>query len=277
METDIYEMPLLSVFIDGCIETLTDGLRRGGTYMNYGCHGTGIANAADALAAVKKVIYDERLLLPQEILNALEADFEGYSEIRNLLKNCPKMGNNDDYVDTIAMNLMDVFAQNMNNRPNGAGGIWRAGTGSAQAYILSAGECKATCDGRKAGEPYSSSFSPSLDVKPNGLLSVISSFTKYDMTNIINGGPLTIEIHDSVLRNDIGIRKTAALVKCFIDMGGHQFQINSINGDILRDAQKNPEKHAGLIVRVWGWSGYFNELDKEYQNHIIRRCEFTSF
>ena len=95
------------------------------------------------------------------------------------------------------------------------------------------------------------------------------------MTDIINGGPLTVEIHDSVLRNDIGIKKTAQLVKTFINLGGHQLQLNSINRDTLIDAQKHPEKYPNLIVRVWGWSGYFNELDVKFQNHIIKRCEFV--
>lgn len=271
------EIPLLSVFVDGCIETLTDAAKHGGKYMNFGCHGTGIANAADALAAVKKVIYDEKNIAARELLYALEVDFEGCAELRNKLKGCPKMGNNDDYADGIASDLMDAFARNMNHQPNGFGGIWRAGTGSAMEYIWRGALCPATADGRKAGEPYSSSFSPSLDVKPNGLLSVIGSFTKYDMTNIINGGPLTIEVHDTVLRNDMGIQKTAALVKHFIDMDGHQLQINSVNRDVLVDALRHPEKYPNLIVRVWGWSGYFNELDAEYQNHIIRRVEFNSF
>lgn len=272
----IQPSPLLSVFVDGCIESLTDAECHGGKYMNFGCHGAGISNAADSLAAIKKVVYDEKSISPKDILNALEKNFEGYSEVRNALKSCPKMGNNDDYVDNIAAKLMDIFAQNMNKKPNGFGGIWRAGTGSANEYVNSAKKCSATADGRKDGEPYSSSFSPSLDVKPNGLLSVISSFTKYDMTNIINGGPLTIEVHDSIFRNDIGIEKLAALVKKYIDMGGHQLQINAVNRDVLIDAQKHPERYPNLIVRVWGWSGYFNELDTEYQNHVIRRCEFSS-
>lgn len=275
-EMDILPMPLLSVFVDGCIDSLTDATRHGGKYMNFGCHGAGISNAADALAAIRKLVYDERTVSANTLLQALEADFEGYTELRNALKECPKMGNNDAYVDAIAARLMDSFATHMNRKPNGFGGIWRAGTGSAMEYILSAKECPATADGRKAGEPFSSSFSPSLDVKPDGLLSVISSFTKYDMTNIINGGPLTIEIHDTVFRNDIGIHKVALLVEQFIRMGGHQLQINSINRETLLDAQKHPEKYPNLVVRVWGWSGYFNELDVEYQDHIIRRCEYTS-
>ena len=85
---------------------------------------------------------------------------------------------------------------------------------------------------------------------------------------------MTLEIHDTVLRNEMGIRKTAQLVKLFIGMGGHQLQLNSLDPDRLRDAQKHPEDHPNLIVRVWGWSGYFNELDLEYQNHIISRTAY---
>ena len=159
----------------------------------------------------------------------------------------------------IANELMSHFGKYLNGKPNGLGGIWRAGTGSAMEYIHSAKKCPATADGRHAGAPYPSSFSPSLEFRPDGLLSVIQSFTKHDMTDIINGGPLTIEIHDTVLRNDIGIKKTAALVKAFIDLGGHQLQINSINRDRLLDAQAHPENYPNLVVRVWGLQLAFKE------------------
>lgn len=264
--------PFASVYFDGCIEKLQDVFCGGTKYNNYGCHGTGIANAADALAAVKKVIYDDKSMSKEVLLNALKADFNGYAEERNMLKACPKMGNNDDYVDSLATYIMRAFSDNMNGKPNGIGGIWRAGTGSAQCYLRDT-DCT-TADGRKSGTPYSSSFSPSLDVKTDGLLSVLQSFTKFDLTDIINGGPLTIEIHDTVLRNDVGIKKVAMLVQKYIELGGHQLQLNSVNRDRLIDAQRHPEKYPNLIVRVWGWSGYFNELDKSFQDHIIRRTEY---
>ncbi len=267
--------PLLSVYMDGCIESLTGHWSGGTKYLNYGCHGAGIANAADALAAVKKLVFDEKKITKKSLLDALNADFEGFEKLRGELRACPKMGNNDDYVDDIACDLMSVFSESINRKPNYIGGIWRAGTGSAHEYIYSAEKCPATADGRKSGEPYSSSFSPSLDVRPDGILSVIQSFTKFDLSNIINGGPLTLEIHDSVLRNDIGIKKTAQLVKNFVLLGGHQLQLNSINRERLLDAKAHPEKYPNLVVRVWGWSGYFNELDTTFQDHIIRRCEFN--
>ena len=267
--------PLLSVFFDGCTENLTDMWSGGTKYHNFGCHGAGIANAADALAAVKKTVFDDGSVTKAALLHALDNDFDGNAELRNLLRACPKMGNNDDYADSIACFIMSAFSESMNNRDNGCGGIWRAGTGSAQEYIFRGNKCPATADGRKAYTPYASSFSPSLDVKTAGLLSVIQSFTKYDLKNIITGGPLTIEIHDTVLRNDDGIKKTAMLVREYIHLGGHQLQLNSVNRERLLDAQKHPENYKDLIVRVWGWSGYFNELDKKFQDHIIRRCEYN--
>ena len=142
------------------------------------------------------------------------------------------------------------------------------------AYVFSARECPATADGRRSGEYYSSSYSPSLSVRLNGPLSVIQSFTKFDMTRIINGGPLTMEIHDTVFRNEDGIRKVAQLVEAYIRLGGHQLQLNAINRERLLDAREHPEDYPNLIVRVWGWSGYFCELDPEYQEHIITRAEF---
>jgi len=266
--------PYLSVFVEDCIERGLDISQGGAVYNNYGAHGVGIAPAADSIAAVKKAVFDDKKCSAEELVAAINADFEGYSELRNYLLSCPKMGNNDDYVDGFADTLMDIFAAVFKKYKNVHGGILRPGTGSALEYLRSAAKVGATPDGRHNGAAFGSSFSPSPITKLNGPLSCIQSFTKHDLTEIINGGPLTIEIHDNTFRNGDGIKKVAALVKAFIDLGGHQLQINSINREVLLDAQKRPEDHKNLIVRVWGWSGYFNELDLAYQNHIISRTEF---
>jgi len=271
---DIFPVPYLSVFVEGCIEKGLDVSQGGSVYLNFGCHGAGISTAADALAAIRQVIFEERKCSKRELLDALKNNFEGYGELRNLLLSCPKMGNNDDRVDSIGCQLMAYFSSYMNGKPNGYGGFYRAGTGSAMEYVLSAAKVGATADGRKSGDVFGSSFSPSLNCRLSGPLSCIQSFTKFDMTDIINGGPLTLEVHDSTFRNEDGIQKVAQLVKAFINLGGHQLQLNAVNRDRLLDAQKHPENYKNLIVRVWGWSGYFTELDKEYQNHIIRRTEF---
>lgn len=272
---DIHKNPLLSAFVSPCIESGRDLTDWGAKYNNYGIHGAGISTATDALYAIKKVIYDDKTVDKSELLLALQNDFNGYESLKRRLLSLPKMGNNDDEVDNLSIFLMDTFSTLVNGKPNKAGGIFRAGTGSAMEYIWSASKVGATADGRCAQQPYGSSFSPSLTAKTDGLLSAISSFTKYDMTNICNGGPFTVELHDTVFRNEQGEKKVALLVKAFIDKGGHQIQLNSINRDILLNAQKNPDDYNNLIVRVWGWSGYFNELAKEFQDHIIKRCEYT--
>jgi len=266
--------PYLSMFVQGCIESGKDVSQGGAIYNNFGLHGAGLATAADSLAAIKKVIYEKGEISKETLLDALEKDFEGYNELRNRLLSCPKMGNNDDYVDLIGSELMEAYSSYLNGKPNELNGIFRAGTGSAHMYIYCAEEVGATADGRKAREPYGSSFSPSLHCRLEGPLSCIQSFTKYDLTKVINGGPLTMEVHDTTFRNEDGIRKVAQLVKAFIMLGGHQLQLNSVNRDRLLDAQAHPENYKNLIVRVWGWSGYFTELDKPFQEHIIRRTEF---
>ena len=142
-------------------------------------------------------------------------------------------------------------------------------------YIWHANERPASADGRLKGHPFSANYAPSLDVPVKGPLSVIRSFTTPDLGRVCNGGPLTIEVHDSAFREADGVEKVAQLVKFFVDRGGHQLQINAINRETLVDAQKHPDLHRHLIVRVWGWSGYFIELDKPYQDQVIKRVELA--
>ena len=133
----------------------------------------------------------------------------------------------------------------------------------------------ATAEGRRKGEPFAANFSPQLGIGSNKVLSVLQSFTKPHLVRICNGGPLTLEFHSTVFKNDEGTKKVAMLVKTYMNLGGHQLQLNAVNREVLLDAQLHPEQHKELIVRVWGWSGYFNELDLAYQNQIIKRTEFN--
>ena len=265
--------PFLSAFIAPCIEAGREISNFGAKYQNFGVHGAGIANAADAMWAVKTAVFDEKFVSVQDLQTALEKDFEGFEGLQKRLLALPKMGNNNA-VDEEAGFLMEQFSLGLNGRKF-ENGVFRAGTGSAHEYIYSSKIVGATADGRKAYQPYGSSFSPAITTKLDGPLSTILSFTKFNLRKIINGGPLTMELHDTVFRNDDGVKKVAMLVKAFIDRGGHQLQLNAVNRETLLDAQAHPEKYPNLIVRVWGWSGYFNELDKVFQDHVIARTEFT--
>ena len=267
--------PFQSLLMNGCIERGQD-ISLGAKYNNYGIHGTGISTAVDSLAAIKKFVFEEKTIDAKDIIRAIETNFEGYQTLWIKLKyQAPKMGNDDDFADNIAVKLLDFFSELTENLTNERGGCFRPGSGSAMYYLWHANDIGASADGRKKGEPLSANFSPGLNVKLNGPLSIIRSFSKPDMKKIMNGGPLTLELHDTVFRNSESIRKVSSLVKSYMDMGGHQLQINAVNRKKLLEAKKHPELYKNLIVRVWGWSGYFTELDELYQDHIIQRVELN--
>lgn len=274
-EAYIFPAPFLSLMIDGAIENAKD-ISLGAEYNNYGIHGTGIATAVDSLAEIKEHIFDKRDITAEELLTGLKTNFASDERMGNILRyDKEKLGNDTCLTNTLASHLLSRFAEAMKGRKNERGGIYRPGTGSAMYYIWHSSELGATPDGRKKGEVIPANYSPSLFSRVDGPVSIIKSFASPDLSKVINGGPLTIEIHDTVFRNDESIEKVARLIKTYIDLGGHQLQINTVNRDTLLDAQKHPENYRNLIVRVWGWSGYFVELDKCYQDHIIARIELA--
>lgn len=266
--------PFISLLMDDCIDRAQD-VSEGARYNNYGFHGVGLSAAVDALASVKLHVFDKKDVSPRQMMEAVESDFAGQSELLNLLRyRTPKFGDGDSLTDEIACQLTEWFGQCLNGRKNNRGGIFRAGTGSAMYYVWYGDNSKATPGGHRKGEAWGANYAPELSVQNKGPLSVIQSFTKPDLGHVINGGPLTMEFHDSVFRDEESIWKVAGLVRSFVLMGGHQLQLNSVNREILLDAQKHPENYQNLIVRVWGWSAYFVQLDKKYQDHVIARQEF---
>ncbi len=275
--------PYYSVFMEDCLEQgkdLSDGLK----YNNFGIHGACAANAADALAAVKQFLFEDLSLSSSELLSALDGNYTGYESMRQkLLDEGPKVGNNDTVADTLLVKLFNGLAdscERYGHTPRG--GILRPGTGSAMYYIwLATGHpgmrepvIGASADGRLRGEPFSVNLSPALGVRVRGPISMLQSFAKINYQRICNGGPITMELSDTVFRNPESIRKTAMLVRTFAQLGCQQLQLNSLNLDTLLDAKAHPENHKNLIVRVWGWSGYFCELAPEYQDQIIARHYF---
>ena len=251
-------------------------ISKGAKYNNYGIHGTGIATAADSLAAIRKYVFEENTISADTYLEAVDSDFEKHGHLLPLLRyESPKMGQNNDTVDQLAVWLLDCFADALEGRHNERGGIFRAGTGSAMFYLWHAAELDASPDGRRKGEAFGTNFSPSLFARISGPLSVIASFSKCHFERAINGGPLTLEFSGSMFSSDDSIQKVARLVKTYIDMGGHQLQLNAVDLQRLKDAQRNPENYPQLVVRIWGWSAYFVELDKEFQDHVMARQEYT--
>ncbi|MCQ2449445.1 MAG: pyruvate formate-lyase, partial [Clostridia bacterium] len=261
--------PFMNVLMDCDIYT-------GGKYNNFGIHGTGIATAADSLAAIKQYVFEEKSITPADYIEAVDSDFANAPELLHKLRfETPKLGQNNDAVDCIAVALLDTFADAVEGKKNCRGGIFRAGTGSAMYYLWHAAEIGASPDGRRKGEPFGTNFSLSLFAYVERPLSVIASMSTPHFERACNGGPLTLEFHQSLFVDDEGVEKVGMLVKSFIDRGGHQLQLNTVNREKMLDAQAHPENYRQLVVRIWGWSAYFVELDKEYQDHVIARQAYT--
>ena len=253
-----------------------DLLRNGKKYNNFGIHGCGIASAADALYSIKEHVFDKKDVKPAQLIEALDSNFENDPELLHLLRyETPKMGQGKRLVDMMAGFIMDDFADALKGHKNVFGGRFRAGTGTAMYYLWHASKLGATADGRRAGEPFGTNFSPNLFTKTQGPISVIDSFTSNKMAKIMNGGPLTLEFDAAIFNSNENLKKVASLVKYFIDRGGHQLQLNSVSLDAMKDAQQNPDLYKNLVVRIWGWSAYFVELDKEFQDHVMMRREYT--
>jgi formate C-acetyltransferase len=261
--------PFLNLFMER-------NIAEGGKYNSFGIHGTGIATAADSLAAIQKYVYEEKSIDKETYLDAVDSNFETHKELLPILRQeAPKMGQDDDRVDLLGVRLLNWFTESLKGKRNCRGGCFRPGTGSAMYYLWHANELGASPDGRRKGEPFGTNFSVSLFARVPGPLSVIKSFTKFSFDWAVNGGPLTLEFHHQIFNNPESVGKVARLVKGYIDRGGHQLQLNAVNPEKLREAQLHPKDHQQLVVRVWGWSAYFVELDTAYQEHVIARQEYT--
>ena len=185
------------------------------------------------------------------------------------------MGCGKALADDLGFWILGTFADALDGKKNDMGGIYRAGTGTAMNYILQARKVGATADGRRAGESYGTNFSPTLFAPVPGPLTDVESFTSHDLTRTMNGGPLTLEFDGSIFNNPETLRKVAMLIKHFIDRGGHQLQLNTVDLEAMKAAQEDPERYRQLVVRIWGWSAYFVELDKDFQNHVIARQRYS--
>ena len=262
--------PFLSLLMD------CDDISKGAKYNNFGMHGTGAATAADALCAIKKYVFDDRSVSAERMIAACDSDFAGEDELLHRLRyETPKIGQGSDEADGLLRTLLEDFSDGLSGRTNCRGGVWRAGTGTAMFYLRHADELPASPDGRRKGEPFGTNFSPSLFARTDGPFSVIRSMTCPDLSRCINGGPVTFEFAASMFADPECVGKIAGLVRAFVLEGGHQVQLNVISADALRDAQLHPDNYRRLIVRIWGWSAYFVELDREYQDHVLARQEYS--
>lgn len=273
---------LCSALVDDCIER-GKHLKEGGAHYDIISQlQVGIANLGDSLAAIKKLVYDESRLSREALWNALITDYEGEEgeRIRRMLLSAPKFGNDDDYVDQLLVRGYDTYLDEIRNYHNTRygrgpiGGTYYAGTSSVAANVpQGAGTC-ATPDGRKWGEPLAEGCSPQHSMDKNGPTSVFKSLSKLKTDQIFGGVLLNQKVTPALLERKEDRAKLQMLIRTFFDvLHGWHVQYNVVSRETLIDAQQHPEKHQDLIVRVAGYSAFFNVLSPQTQNDIIARTE----
>ncbi len=273
---------LCSALTDDCIERGLNMKEGGAVYDFISDLQVGIANLADSLAAVKKVVFEDAAVTPARLWEALEQNFEGpeNERIRALLQAAPKYGNDDDYVDNLVVDAYNVYIDEMKKYHNTRygrgpiGGIYYAGTSSISANVPQGAGTLATPDGRRAGEPLAEGCSPSHAADRNGPTAVFKSVSKLPTGEITGGVLLNQKVTPQMLQKEENREKLVLLLRTFFNrLHGYHVQFNVVSRDTLLDAQAHPENHRDLIVRVAGYSAFFNVLSRRTQDDIIERTE----
>jgi formate C-acetyltransferase len=251
---------------------------QGGARYNYtGPQGIGLADVGDSLAAIKKLIFDEKKLTMGELIEALNADFEGKEVLRQTLINqIPKYSNDDDYADSIAREVAAIYCQEVSRYRNTRGGVYRPGLYSVSANVPFGLNVGALPSGRKARTPLSDGVSPAHGAERSGPTAIVKSVAKLDHAIVTNGTQLNMKFSPRVLSDATGRQGLAALIRTFFDLGGWHVQFNVVSADTLRAAQADPDAYKWLIIRVAGYSAFFVELDKGVQDDIIDRTEYQT-
>ncbi|RJQ11119.1 MAG: hypothetical protein C4551_01585 [Bacillota bacterium] len=265
--------PYLSTMVGGCIEKRRD-VSAGGPNHNYiTVEGVGLATLADSVAAVKKLVYDEGRVKMAELLEALASDFDKNERLRQTLVNhAPKYGNDDPYVDEIAHDLSRFWTEEVFGRTSPATGRrFRGGYLSWNYWIAYGPLTGATPDGRKKGRFLSNGICPSAGRDAKGPTAVAQSVGTVGLETAPNGASHTMSFSQAVLRDPEHRAKFAAFLRGYGKVGGTALQINIIDPETLREAQKNPAEYANLLVRVTGYNAYFVTLGKAIQDEIIAR------
>ncbi len=269
--------PFLSLLIDDCIANGKDYNAGGARYNTSYIQGVGVGTITDSLSSIKKHIFEDKTLTMDKLFEILDADFEGFEDIHKMfLNDTPKYGNDDDYADSIATDVFEIFFNAVDGRPNFRGGYHRINLLPTTVHVYFGSVLGALPDGKRAGKPISEGISPVQGTDRNGPTAVIKSAGKLD--HLRTGGTLLNQkFAPEFFDDDVSIGKLAQFVRSYFRMDGHHIQFNVVTADLLRKAQKEPEKYPELIVRVAGYSDYFNDLGVELQNEIIRRTEHQGF
>ncbi|MDD3105386.1 MAG: glycyl radical protein [Bacteroidales bacterium] len=263
--------PFLSVLMDDCIEKGKDYYDGGPRYNTSYIQCTGLGTVTDSLSAIKKHIYEDRKWSMKELLQVLSQNFKDHEPMRQFLLNrTPFFGNDDDYADSLAVRLYEDMFRAIDGKPNSRGGVFHMDLLSTTCHVYFGSVTGALPNGRIAGRSLSDGTSPSHGADTNGPTAVIRSLSRLDQEK--SGGTLLNQrFSPSMMKTDRDLEKLASLIRCYFESGGHHIQFNVVDTQTLRKAQKEPELYRDLMVRVAGYSDYFNHLAPALQEDIICR------
>jgi formate C-acetyltransferase len=277
IHAEIYPSPFLSLVISDCIERGLD-VTAGGAHYNFsGVQGVQIANTADSLAAIRQAVFDEGWVTAGELLLALTKNFNGYEMLRQrLINRVPKYGNDDDRVDQYAQKWGDRFSELVAQYPTIRGGVYQPGFYTVSAHVPMGANVGATPDGRLYGTPLADGgLSPTAGRDQHGATAALRSVSKLNLKLASNGTLLNMKFLPTFFKDQAALQKFVVLLRGFSNLHIPHVQFNVVSTDELRKAQSNPDLYRSLVVRVAGYSAYFIELDKDLQDEIIMRTEFT--
>ena len=263
----------LSLYIDDCIEKGKDYYSGGARYNTTYIQCTGLGTITDCFTTLKKHVFEDKRYTMEEMLEACASNWENGEKMRQYIRNhTPFFGNDDAYADTIAVRVYDDLVKAIEGRPNTRGGKTQLNMLSTTCHNYFGSVCGATPNGRFAHFAISDGTSPAHGSDSHGPTAVIKSLGKLDQTK--SGGTLlNVRFVPQLLKRDEDQRKLASLIRTYFKFGGHHIQFNIVDTATLHDAQKHPEEYRDLLVRVAGYSDYFNDMTEQLQNEIIARTE----
>ncbi|MBC8230570.1 hypothetical protein H8E77_13565 [bacterium] len=267
-----------SLVTQDCIENTCGYTQGGARYNNCNWDAIGVANFADSLVVIRKLVFEEKTLSLNAFADILRSDWEGHETLRRrILNQFPHFGNDDDEVDEIAARIIEVFAEILKRRTPFRGGQYTLGTlaGGENMQIEFGRKTDATSDGRKAGEPFADSLCASQGRDHHGVTAMLNSVAKLPHSLLPTSTTVNVKLEPKLLESDIGMEKIAALINGHFTSGGQQLQFNFYNREMLLEAKQCPEKHANLMVRVAGYSAPFVSLWDDLQDEIISRTEHS--
>lgn len=272
---DFHPTPLTSALIQGCMEKGADVTAGGATYNFSGVQGVGVTDAADSLFIINELVFKTPKYTLTEIVNALSNNFKDQEKLRNLMLAIPKFGNDNPEADAYSKWVADTFYDSFEGLINTRGGKFVAGFYSTTTHYSFGLYTGATANGRLKGTPFTSGIAPTNGMDKKGPTAFFNSINSIDFERAHNGANVNAKFDTATLKGEHGKEILKALLLTYFNNGGMQVQLNVLDTEMLKDAKLNPQKYPWLIVRVSGYSAYFNDLSPEMKDEIIQRSSLT--